>query len=197
MESPPNREISIFPLNTVLFPGGVLPLRIFEQRYLEMTKACLRDSTPFGACLIREGTEVGTPAVPCSVGCLATITQWDMPQPGLFHLLARGGGRFRILRTHTAANGLIAADIELLPTVPEPPQLDAACCSVLRNVIGEVGADRFPAPIDLENANWVAYRLAEILPIHLTEKQSLLEMDDAVQRFERLRRILGEHGAAV
>ena len=187
--------LPLFPLNTVLFPGGVLPLRIFEQRYLEMTKACLRDNTPFGACLIREGREVGTPAVPCSIGCLATIAEWEMPQLGVFHVLARGGERFRILRTRTADNGLIAADVELLPAVPEPPQLDRSCRSVLESVIGSVGAERFPAPIDLDNANWVAYRLAEILPIHLTEKQSLLEMEDAVQRFEQLRRILGEQGA--
>jgi Lon protease-like protein len=113
----------------------------------------------------------------------------------MFHLLARGGDRFRILRTSTAANGLIAGDVELLPAVPEPQQLDAACRSVLESIIGKVGAERFPAPIELDNANWVAYRLAEILPIDLTEKQGLLEMDDAAQRFERLRRILGEHGA--
>jgi Lon protease-like protein len=186
--------IPLFPLNTVLFPGGVLPLRIFEQRYLEMTKACLRDTTPFGACLIREGREVGTPAVPCSVGCLATIAEWEMPQLGLFHLVARGSERFRILRTQTAANGLIAADVELLPAVPEPPHVDAACRSVLESVIGKVGSERFPAPIDLDNANWVAYRLAEILPIELAEKQSLLEMDDAGQRFALLRGILGERG---
>jgi Lon protease-like protein len=190
-------EIPIFPLNTVLFPGGVLPLRIFEQRYLAMTKACLRDNTPFGACLIREGSEVGTPAVPCSVGCLATIAEWEMPQLGLFHLLARGGDRFRILRTRTASNGLIAADVEVLPALSERPPPDAACRSVLESVIGKVGADRFPAPIDLENGDWVAYRLAEILPIHLTEKQTLLEMDETAQRFEHLRRILGERGAAV
>ena len=81
---PASREIPIFPLSTVLFPGGLLPLRIFEQRYLEMTKTCIRDLTPFGVCLIREGQEVGAPAVPHGVGCTARILQWDMPHLGLF-----------------------------------------------------------------------------------------------------------------
>jgi Lon protease-like protein len=194
MESATEREISIFPLHTVLFPGGVLPLKIFEQRYLEMTKACLRDHTPFGACLIREGSEVGTPAVPENIGCLATIAEWEMPQLGMFHLLARGGERFRVLRTRGATNGLISADVELLAAAPAPPAVDPACRGVLEQIIGKVGAERFPTPVELDNADWVAYRLAEILPIDLTEKQFLLEMDDTAQRFARLRRILGEHG---
>ena len=98
----------IFPLGTVLFPGGTLPLKIFEQRYIEMTKACLRDNRPFGVCLIREGQEVGAPAVPETIGCLATIERWDMPQLGLFQLVARGGERFRLLETRVASNGLMS-----------------------------------------------------------------------------------------
>lgn len=191
------KEIPLFPLHTVLFPAGVLPLRIFEQRYLEMTKACLRDGTPFGACLIREGSEVGTPAVPCSVGCLATITEWEMPQLGMFHLLARGGERFRILQTRTAPGGLVAAEVELLAAAPGPTPVDAACRNVLESVIAKIGAERFPPPIDLESADWVAYRLAEILPLELPDRQALLEMDDAAQRFEHLRSILRKHGAAL
>src|SRR6185503_19497144 len=76
-------DIPLFPLNTVLFPGGRLPLRIFEQRYMDMAKACLRERTPFGVCLIREGREVGTPAIPADIGTLARIAAWDMPQLGL------------------------------------------------------------------------------------------------------------------
>ncbi|HTS52418.1 MAG TPA: LON peptidase substrate-binding domain-containing protein, partial [Burkholderiales bacterium] len=83
-------EIPIFPLGTVLYPGGLLPLRIFEQRYLDMTKSCIRDNAPFGVCLIREGTEVGAAAAPYAVGCTARIAQWDIPHLGLFHLVAHG-----------------------------------------------------------------------------------------------------------
>src|SRR5712664_744712 len=78
--------IPIFPLNTVLYPGGMLPLKIFEQRYLEMTRDCLRDATPFGVCRIREGLEVGTPALAEAVGCTAVIVEWEMPHLGVFHL---------------------------------------------------------------------------------------------------------------
>jgi Lon protease-like protein len=196
MPSLAEREISLFPLHTVLFPGGVLPLKIFEQRYLELTKACLRDNAPFGACLIREGREVGTPAVPETIGCLATIAEWEMPQLGLFHLVTRGKQRFRIVQTRTAANGLISADVEMLAPPPAPPEIDATCRKVLELIIGKAGAARFPAPIDLDDADWVSYRLAEILPIDLAEKQRLLEMDDAVLRFIHLRRTLGEQGIA-
>jgi Lon protease-like protein len=188
--------IALFPLHTVLFPGGVLPLKIFEQRYLELTKSCLRDQTPFGACLIREGSEVGAPALPQQIGCLATIAEWEMPQLGLFHLVTRGGLRFRIARTHTAANGLITADVEVLAPTPAPPEIDPTCRKVLQLIIDKAGAARFPAPIDLDDADWVSYRLAEILPLDLAEKQALLELDDAAERFFRLRRILGEHGIA-
>src|SRR5262245_4738255 len=84
------KDLPLFPLNTVLFPGGRLPLRIFEQRYMDMAKACLKDSSPFGVCMIREGLEVGDPAVPADVGTLARITNWDMPQLGMLHVVALG-----------------------------------------------------------------------------------------------------------
>ena len=99
-------EIPLFPLNTVLFPGGRLPLRIFEQRYMEMAKSCLRDGAPFGVCLIVEGAEVGAPAVPATVGSLARIASWDMPQLGMLHVSAIGTERFRILRRRTQPDGL-------------------------------------------------------------------------------------------
>lgn len=191
-ESP--REIFLFPLGTVLFPEGMLPLKIFEQRYIEMTKACLRDETPFGVCLIREGREVGAAALPEPVGCIATITQWDMPQLGLFHILARGGQRFRVRETRVGANQLISAQVELLPADPEGGDVDPACVEVLQAIIDKVGAGHFPAPLKLTDAAWVGYRLAEILPLELAEKQELLEMDDAAARFQRLRQCLTRLG---
>jgi Lon protease-like protein len=187
------REILLFPLGTVLFPDGVLPLKVFEQRYNELTKACLRDDAPFGVCLIREGAEVGAAALPEQVGCLATIAQWDMPQMGLFHLLTRGGQRFRLRETRVGANQLISADVELLP--PDPPgEVDRVCGEVLKAIIDKVGAGHFPAPLRLDDAAWVGYRLAEVLPLEPAEKQHLLEMTDTVARFERLREILKRIG---
>jgi Lon protease-like protein len=90
MSDTPN-EIPIFTLGTVLFPGGTLPLKVFEQRYIEMTKECIRDDQPFGVCLIREGSEVGDPALPVSIGCFARIETWDMPQITTVRLNERVG----------------------------------------------------------------------------------------------------------
>jgi Lon protease-like protein len=184
----------IFPLGTVLFPGGILPLKIFEQRYIEMTKACLRDSLPFGVCLIREGREVGEPAVPETVGCLATIERWDMPQLGLFQLVARGSDRFRLLDNRVAPNGLMSGTIERLGADAPCTDVDPTCRDVLKLVIEQVGEANFPAPIALDDASWVGFRLAEILPFEAREKQALLELQDAGARLARLRELLVKNG---
>jgi Lon protease-like protein len=196
MKTVPDQEIPIFPLNTVLFPGGLLPLKIFEQRYIEMTKNCLRDNSPFGVCLIREGREVGAAAVPEPVGCLAAIERWDMPQLGLFHLLARGGERFRIRDTRVAANHLMSAVVEPVPPDDAADQVDSLCRQVLQAVIEKVGASQFPAPLRLDDASWVGYRLAEVLPLGARVKQELLETTDAGPRLERLRTLLVQQGQA-
>jgi Lon protease-like protein len=190
-------EHFIFPLGTVLFPGGTLPLKIFEQRYLEMTKACLRDERPFGVCLIREGGEVGEPAVPETVGCLATIERWDMPHPGLFELVARGGDRFRLLDTQVAKNGLISGSIERIGENAPGGRMDSACREVLKLIIERVGEAHFPAPISLEDPLWVGYRLAEVLPLDPRLKQELLELQGASERLERLREVLVKKGLVV
>jgi len=186
----PVQEIHIFPLNTVLFPDGVLPLKVFEQRYIEMTKACLRDERPFGVCLIREGREVGTAAVPEPVGCLAIIESWDMPQLGLFHLVARGGARFRIREMRVAPNHLISAAVEPIPPDDAAHEVEPLCREVLQAIVGKVGAERFPAPLRFDDAAWVGYRLAEVLPLEARAKQELLEITDAAARLERLRALL-------
>ena len=194
MKPDPNQEIHIFPLGTVLFPDGLLPLKVFEQRYIEMTKACLRDNRPFGVCLIREGREVGTAAVPEPVGCLATIEQWDMPQLGLFHLVARGSGRFRIREMRVAPNHLISASVETIPPDGATGEMDPLCREVLQAIIEKVGSERFPAPVRLDDAAWVGYRLAEILPLDARLKQELLECTDAGRRLEQLHALLVQQG---
>lgn len=188
------QEIHIFPLNTVLFPGGVLPLKVFEQRYVEMTKACLRDSRPFGVCLIREGREVGAAAVPEPVGCLAAIEHWDMPQLGLFHLVARGGGRFRIREMRVAPNHLISATVEPIPPDAATEEVDPLCREVLKAIIEKLGAERFPSPARLDDAAWVGYRLAEVLPLETRVKQELLELAGAGRRLQRLHALLAKQG---
>lgn len=187
-------NIPLFPLGTVLFPGGMLPLRVFEQRYVDMTKACLRDNTPFGVCLIREGGEVGTPAAPHGTGCIARIEQWDVPHPNLFALITRGGERFRVLDRSVNATGLITADVELLAP-PEPGAvMDGACEEVLRLAIKRAGENSVPGPLQLDDPLWVSYRLAEILPITALERQALLEENDTAARLNRLREHMLAHG---
>ena len=193
------REIPIFPLSTVLFPGGMLPLRIFEQRYLEMTKICIRDNSPFGVCLIREGHEVGNPAVPHTVGCTAHILRWDMPHLGLFHLMTEGGSVFRILEQWSGRTGLLHAQVELEPSVPEValPEAFQPLAALLETIMSKVGADRFPSPARLDDAAWVAYRLAESLPLEASLRQQLLEVRDPLLALDEVKTFLRSKSVTV
>jgi hypothetical protein len=190
--------VPIFPLNTVLFPGGLLPLRVFEARYMDMTRDCLKRDAPFGVCLIREGSEVGAPAVPEKIGCLAKILEWDMQQQGILNLKTRGGQRFRILEQRTGAQGLTTADVELI--APEPktavPKAFAACPRLLEMVVADQGKPIFAEPHAFDDASWVGYRLAEILPVPLIAKQKLLELTDSLARLSILQRFLEGQGLA-
>ena len=189
-------ELPLFPLQTVLFPGGRLPLRIFEQRYMEMAKGCLRDGTPFGVCLIREGGEVGEPALPEDLGCTARIVEWDMPQLGLLQVVARGEQRFRIRSRRVQADGLALAGIELLPAETDAlldTQADL-CARVLRRIVDAAPAGLVESPPHYESGAWVSARLAELLPLSPASKQRLLEMDDARDRIEILRRLISSSG---
>jgi Lon protease-like protein len=187
-------ELPLFPLNAVLFPGGALPLKVFEQRYVEMTKRCVRDGTPFGVCLIREGREVGEPAVPATVGCTARIEQWDLPHPNLFHVLARGERRLRVLRSEVAALGLIMCEAQMLPLDTDPDAPDPLCRELLANLLERIGIEAFPGGARLDDASWVAYRLAEALPLPLSLRQQLLEIDSVHARSQMLREILTATG---
>jgi hypothetical protein len=189
-------HVPIFPLNTVLFPGSLLPLRVFEARYMDMARDCLRDEQPFGVCLIREGREVGAPATPEPVGCLAHITDWDMQQLGLLQLNTLGGQRFRILASHNSAQGLVSADIELIPpeqAIPLPGNF-VSCTRLLELVVAEQDRPIFAEPHEFGNAAWVGYRLAEILPVPLAAKQKLLELTDSLARLEILQRFMEQRG---
>jgi len=187
-------EIPLFPLNTVLFPGGLLPLRVFEQRYMQMAKACLRDGTPFGVCLIREGAEVGAAATPEDVGCLARILHWDMQQLGLLQIVAQGEHRFRILDRRVQSDGLALVRIELLPEDADAPVPEKfrACSQLLERIVAEHGERLFAKPFLLDSSAWVGARLAEVLPLPTAARQKLLELGDSLQRLEILQRLLAE-----
>jgi Lon protease-like protein len=185
-------EMPIFPLGTVLFPAGRLPLRIFEQRYLEMTRDCIRDNRVFGVSLIRAGYEVGTPAVPCAVGCTARIVDWDSPVPGQFVLEARGESVFRIVSRRVMPSGLILARVELEeppdPT-PLPPRYEALG-DLLRRLMEQLGAEHFPKPSRMEDASWVGNRLCELLPVEPERKQQLLEQRDPLVLLQEVEELL-------
>jgi len=185
------KDLPLFPLGTVLFPGGLLPLRLFEQRYLEMGKACLRDAAPFGVCRIREGAEVGAPATPEDVGCLARIVHWDMQQLGLLQVVAQGTERFRIVERRLQADGLARASVELLPAELDAPVPErfAACRQLLERIAAQHGERIFAQPFHFESSAWVGARLAEVLPLPGPVKQQLLELD-GVPRLEALARLI-------
>lgn len=193
-------ELPLFPLKTVLFPGGVLPLRIFEQRYIAMAKACLRDERPFGVCLITQGEEVARdPAVPpefSAIGTLATIASWDMPELGILHVTARGGERFQVRSHRVERDGLVVAEtarIRAEPAVALAPRFEPLV-KLLELVAARVGPHQFPEPHAYGDATWVGYRLAEVLPLPLSIKQGMLEINDSDVRLALLHTFLQRQG---
>jgi Lon protease-like protein len=187
-------RVPLFPLNTVLFPGSVLPLKVFEQRYLDMAAACMKSGSPFGICLIDKGSEVGAAAEPHAVGTLATIANWEMEQLGILMITAHGGRRFRIIETRLGANNQLEASVELLaetgPT-PLPPERQRLL-PLLRRVATDLGNERLPEPHRYDEAEWVGYRITEVLPIQNLAKQKLLELDDPLARLEILEKYLDQ-----
>ena len=179
--------IALFPLNMVLFPGGPLPLRIFETRYVDMVRRCMREGASFGVVLIREGAEVG-PAETFDVGTLADIVDFRQLSDGLLGLSCIGRERFRIRSRSRQADGLNLADVDRLS--PEPkvpvPERHSRLAELLKNVLPQLGEVYEGIEMRPEDAAWVGYRLAEILPIPLADKQSILELDDPIQRLDVL-----------
>lgn len=188
--------LPIFPLQTVLFPGGRLPLKIFETRYMDMIRTCLKTGQRFGVCLIREGSEVGAPAIPYPVGCLARIVDCDMQQLGLLHLRTRGEERFRILASESNRQGLISAEVQTIPAEPEiaVPDRYTDCVRLIELVARDTDRDMFDAPHEFGSAAWVGFRLAEVLPLVPAARQLLLELEDPLGRLEILQRFLEERG---
>ncbi len=189
-------RLPIFPLQTVLFPGGVLPLRVFEARYMDMTARCMRADTVFGVNLIARGSEVGTPAIPHSLGVSARITSWEMTGPGMLHLVTRGERRYRIRSTECAPDGLLLAEVDWLEEPPgqEVPDGFAGLVALLKAITVDAGATHFPEPHHFDDAGWVGMRLAGLLPIPMAARQLLLELDDPVGRLEIIRAYLEQQG---
>jgi Lon protease-like protein len=199
-------DVPLFPLHTVLFPGGLLPLKIFEARYLDMARDCLREKTPFGVCLLKSGGEVALPdepSVPEHVGCLAEIDECDVETFGMLLIRARGTRRFRLLSHRVEASGLLVGMAEPLPDdMPlEGNQHLAkfgACAEVLERIIATIrerDPDSLPfaEPFKLEDPTWVSNRLSEVLPIALKARQKLMELTDAGARIDVVHHYMQQH----
>jgi len=204
-------RLPLFPLKTVLFPGGVLPLRVFEARYMDMVRQCMKTESLFGVVLITKGGEVGAPATTETVGTLARIVAWDMPKLGLLHLRAIGGDRFRIEHTEIQTDGLQVADVTPIAADDDLPlpQQHQPCADLLQRILIDVGSHRqdndaetsdpvgalpFEPPYHLDSSVWVGNRLSEFIPVPLRARQKLMELQDARSRLELVQRFLLQHG---
>ena len=194
-------EIPLFPLRTVLFPGGLLPLRIFEARYVDMVGRCMRAGGEFGVVLIVNGGEAGGTSTVATVGSTARIIDFSTLPDGLLGLMCRGVRRFRILERRTQADGLHLAEVEWLE-VPPVTALDARhqpLVRVLQRVLPELGELGVHLEPDYGNAGWVADRLTELLPLEREAQQRLLEIDDPLERLRLLAPLIeagADEGAA-
>ena len=181
--------IPLFPLNTVLFPGGPLGLRIFEARYIDMIRRCMREDTGFGVVLIREGPEAGGLATTFDVGTYARISDFSQQPDGLLGISAIGTRRFRILERRRARDGLNLADVEWRPeeaSVALPAEF-AELGPAVEAALDQAGAPYLGLERHPGDAAWVSSRLAEILPLPADHKQHSLELDDPVERLRYLR----------
>ena len=187
--------LPLFPLKTVLFPGGMLPLKVFEQRYIEMTKACLKEEKPFGVCLLKQGEEVALPSAIgefAGIGTMARITACDVPQLGILHLKTEGGARFQVQSHVVNHDGLVVGQVTAL--APEPalplPEAYQPLAALLELLVERVGREHFAGATATGDASWVGYRLAELLPLPLAIKQSMLEINDSEVRLKVLEKFL-------
>ena len=202
-------SLPLFPLGSVLFPDGVLDLRLFEVRYLDMVRKCHRTGAPFGVVALTQGQEVRQAGAPeerfNDIGTLAIIEQLETPQPGLVTLLCRGSQRFRITQRHHLQHGLWIADVDHVEqdlTVPVPDDLkkaSTALAQVLHTLqVRDPDMPHLitPTAAQLNDCGWVANRWCELLPVPLELKQRLMELDNPLVRLELVGDVLERTGIA-
>jgi len=183
-----NNVISLFPLHTVLFPGGPLPLRIFETRYTDMVRRCMREQQPFGVLLIQEGDEAGEVATTATVGCTARIADFHTLPDGLLGISCVGELKFRVSRVWRASDGINMGEVSWLPAepvVPLPEQY-GYLAETVRRALDDLSEHYEHVERKFDDAAWVGARLTELLPIELDDKQALLELDDPIERLNSL-----------
>jgi hypothetical protein len=181
-------RIPLFPLNTVLFPGGPLPLRIFETRYVDMVRRCMREQAAFGVVLVRSGGEVGDVSSTAEVGTTARIVDFNQLPDGLLGITCTGERKFRVLTRWREPDGLNMAQVQwLTPEAScEVPIEHRHLADILRRVLPELTEVYQFVDRKFDDAAWVGARLTELLPLELSDKQSLLEIADPLERLARL-----------
>lgn len=186
------QQTALFPLAGVLLPGGLLPLRIFEPRYVDLIGRCLRQDETFGVVLIRGGAQTESVVSVAGIGTSARIVDFQPLPDGLLGVLCRGERRFRILERHQQRDGLNCARIEwLAEPLPAPPAPEfAPLVAVLREAIASLPHSRRLIEPQYEDAGWVSHRLAELLPLEPQRQQRLLELDDPEERLRLLARLM-------
>ncbi len=188
--------VPLFPLRTVLFPDGPLPLRIFEPRYLDMISACMKDETPFGVVLATPDAESageGSSVFSANrIGTLATVKDWYQGSDGILGITAHGGSRFAVREHRCESNGLYVGEVDLLPAEPSQPVPETyqSMASLLEAIIDDLGLLYSELDKRFDDATWVGYRFAEVLPISMDERQYCLEISDPVRRLEFLQPLL-------
>ncbi|HTL49281.1 MAG TPA: LON peptidase substrate-binding domain-containing protein [Steroidobacteraceae bacterium] len=181
------RELPLFPLNAVLFPGGPLPLKIFEPRYLDMVSRCMREQSGFAVVLVSEGEEASIATSFAATGTEARIVDFDRLEDGLLGISCLGRERVRVVEAWREPDGLNRGrvlDIAADPVVAVPPE-QAWLADVVKQVLPEAG-DTYRHVERRDDAAWIANRLAELLPLALADKQSLLELSDPLERLSVL-----------
>ena len=181
-------ELPLFPLGTVLFPDGPLPLRIFETRYTDMVSRCMRQGSPFGVVQILRGAEAGALNDIATVGCSARIVDFDKLSDGLLGIRCLGEKRLRIVRHWQADDGLNLGEIDWIDTEPviAVPAEFAHLAAILQKVWPELGERYAAIEPHFDDASWLGYRLAELLPIEAELRQRCLELTDPLQRLAQL-----------
>lgn len=185
-------SLPLFPLNTVLFPGGQLPLRIFEVRYLDMIGKCHKADAPFGVVSLVQGSEIRQPGATerfAEIGTLASITELVQVQAGLLSVRCRGSQRFRVLGTQTLKNGLWVADVQRVDddahvSVPADLRATATALERLLDTLRERAPADAPTERRLNDCGWVANRWCEVLPLPITVKQQLMALENPLVRLE-------------
>lgn len=182
-------SLPLFPLHTVLLPGAAIGLRVFERRYLDLVRDCGRTGNGFGVCLILEGREVGAPATPAAFGTEARVEDFDVGADGVLVLRLRGGRRFHVRHTRVRDNGLVVGDIDWFePDSDDELRPEHALLSTLLERLVEQAGPQYAAstPAQLDQAAWVGWRLAELLPLSETQRLSILQQDDPHRRLDLL-----------